>query len=117
MPETIQSIGISAIEYALPEHRVTLEELEAAGRLDTEARRLREFGFEHVFVSKEPAETLAAEAVRRLLTSSAIAPESVDALFYAGAVPSSHAIANTGEQFLTGFNYPGCKLHYDFGLL
>src|ERR1041384_2929225 len=117
MPEPLQNIGISAVEYVLPEHRLMLEELQAAGRLDTEARRLREFGFEHVFVSKEPAETLASEAVRRLLASAAIAPESVDALFYAGAVPASHAVGDARENFLTGFNYPGCKLQYDFGLL
>ena len=110
-------VGISAIEYALPERRVALEQLEAADKLDSPAARLREFGFEVVHVSDEPAERLVSVAVARLLENHAISPDSVDALFYAGAIPPSHFVKGGDGDFLDGFSYPAAKLHYDFGFL
>src|SRR5438552_3644564 len=79
-------VGISAIEYALPERRVALEQLESTDKLESPAARLREFGFEAVHVSDEPAERLVNVAVARLLENHAVSPDSVDALFYAGAI-------------------------------
>jgi len=111
------SIGISAIEYALPEHCMALQELAVAGRLDSPAERLGEFGFEKIHVSTEPAETLAWQAVEKLMRNYAVAAGSVSAILYAGAIPSSHLIGGTTEAFLNGFNYPVARLQYEFGLL
>lgn len=110
-------IGITAIEYALPGSSTELEALAAAGLLENGADRLRQFGFERAYISREPVETLAAEAVSRLLENHALAPESVDALFFASALPAGHAINTDGNGFLHGFNYPATRLQYDFGLL
>ncbi|MBI3853978.1 MAG: hypothetical protein HY298_27440 [Verrucomicrobia bacterium] len=110
-------VGISAIEYALPERRVSLTELEAAGQLDTPAARLREFGFEFAHVSEQPAVALATQALGQLLQNHPIPPESIDALFYAGALPQSHFVDDHPGDFLSGFNYPVSKLQYEFGLL
>src|SRR5438094_9646212 len=110
-------VGISAIEYALPERRVALEQLESADKLESPAARLREFGFEVVHVSDEPAERLVNVAVARLLENHAVSPDSVDALFYAGAIPGSHFVKGRNGAFLDGFSYPAAKLHYDFGFL
>src|ERR1041385_2768582 len=110
-------VGISAIEYALPNRRVALEQLESADRLESPASRLREFGFEVVHVSDEPAERLISAAVSKLLDNHAISPDSVDALFYAGAIPGSHFVKGADGAFLDGFSYPAAKLHYDFGFL
>ena len=108
-------VGISAIEYALPERRVALEQLESTDKLESPAARLREFGFEAVHVSDEPAERLVNVAVARLLENHAVSPDSVDALFYAGAIPGSHFVKGRNGAFLDGFSYPAAKLHYDFG--
>jgi len=110
------NIGLEAIEYVLPENRRNLEELEAAGALETNAHRLREFGFEYAFTSKEGAFDLASKATAALLENHDIEPEKIDALFFAGAIASSHSV-NESPEFLSAFNYPACRLQYDFGLL
>lgn len=110
------SIGIEVIEYILPENRRNLEELEAAGALETSADRLREFGFEYAFTSKQDAFGLASQATAALLKNYDIDPEKIGALFFAGAITSSHSV-NQSKEFLSSFNYPACRLQYDFGLL
>jgi len=110
------NIGLEAIEYVLPESRRNLEELEVAGALETSAHRLREFGFEYAFTSKEDAFDLASKATAALLKNHDIEPEKIDALFFAGAIASSHSV-NQSLEFLSAFNYPACRLQYDFGLL
>jgi 3-oxoacyl-[acyl-carrier-protein] synthase-3 len=111
-----QKVGIAGIEYALPECQMTLQDLQVAGRLDSGAERLMEFGFEKVHVSSEPAETLARRAVEKLLRRGNVDPESVSAVFYAGAIPGSHSVPGTNGEFLTGFNYPVAGLQYELGL-
>jgi 3-oxoacyl-[acyl-carrier-protein] synthase-3 len=111
-----RQVGISAIEYALPASRTGLSELEAAGRLESRAERLAAFGFEHVHVGTEPAVTLACEAAEKLFRHGGVTPASVDALFYAGAIPRSHSLAGTSADFLEGFNYPVARLQYELGL-
>jgi 3-oxoacyl-[acyl-carrier-protein] synthase-3 len=111
-----QKVGIAGIEYALPECRMTLRDLHEAGRLDSAAERLAEFGFGTIHVSNTPAETLAREAIDKLVRRSNLDAESVDAVFYAGAIPASHAVGGTNGEFLTGFNYPVARLQYEFGL-
>ena len=110
------NIGFEAIEYVLPDTRRNLTELEAVGALETSAHRLREFGFEYAFTSEEDAFGLAAKATAALLEKHDIEPEKIDALFFAGAIASSHSIG-ASHEFLSAFNYPACKLQYDFGLL
>lgn len=108
------TFGISAISYVLPGASVPLEELAAQGKLATPVDVLRDFGFEHVHVSSVPADELAVQALQRLLSEHAIDPESIDALFFAGAIPQSHWIATGGA--LQDFSYPVARLQYECGL-
>jgi 3-oxoacyl-[acyl-carrier-protein] synthase-3 len=110
------NIGLEAIEYALPDTRRNLAELEAAGALETSAHQLREFGFENAFTSQGDAFDLAAKATAALLQKNDVEPEKIDALFFAGAIASSHSV-DASQEFLSAFNYPACKLQYEFGLL
>ena len=110
------SVGISAIAYALPERRLTLEELDDRALPAGGASRLRALGFEHVHVSDVDAGELAIRAVRNLADGHPFDPEAVDAVFYAGAIPSSHAVAVSGGA-LDGFSYPAARVQYEFGLL
>ena len=109
-------MGLSAIAYALPERRLTLEQLEDQGLLAGGASRLRALGFEHVHVSAVDAAELAIAAVRCLARTHPFDPEGVDAVFHAGAIPSSHQVAASGGA-LDGFCYPSARLQYEFGLL
>jgi 3-oxoacyl-[acyl-carrier-protein] synthase III len=109
------SIGISGISYILPGELVPLEQLAAEGALLSPIDVLRDFGFQGAHVSDIPADELALAALRRLLAETAVDPESVDALFYAGAIPSSHAVA-TGSP-LQDFSYPVARLQYECGLI
>jgi 3-oxoacyl-[acyl-carrier-protein] synthase III len=107
---------LSAIEYVLPETAESLADLERSGQIETPAERLRAFGFDRIRISAEPAETLAARAIARLLDTTGIDPASVDALFHAGALPVSQAVRGPGTHVLEGFNYPVTKLQYELGL-
>jgi 3-oxoacyl-[acyl-carrier-protein] synthase-3 len=109
------SVGISAIGYALPDQRLCLDDLDRQGLLESGAPRLRALGFEHVHVSEKAAVELAVAAVSDLWAQQPIDAESIDAVFYAGAVPMSHAVP-TGGAFDV-FSYPGTRVQYEFGLL
>jgi len=115
--ERAMCIGISAIEYAIPETCVNLEELARSGRLETAADRLREFGFNGARISTKPAEVLAHEALSRLFATTGQTPEAVGALFHAGAIPASHVVSASHSHVIEGFHYPAARLQYEFGLL
>lgn len=109
------SIGISSISYVLPATTIDLTAAAARGLLDSPAGTLRDFGFRQLHVSDRPAHELALEALRRLMAESALDPESVDLLVYAGALPSSHLVDDGSA--LAGFNYPAARLQYECGML
>jgi 3-oxoacyl-[acyl-carrier-protein] synthase-3 len=109
-------IGITAIGYALPERVVDLRTLHERGLLESPVDVLEQFGFRCIHVSDRPADDLALVALRRLIDEHEIDPDSVDALFYAGAIPESHRVADDGGA-LEGFNYPVARLQYECGLI
>lgn len=90
-----------------------LDVLARDGKLDNPVDVLQEFGFSGAHVSDVPADDLALQALQQLCTDATIDPESIDALFYAGALPQSHAVP-TGAA-LQGFSYPVARLQYECG--
>ena len=108
-------VGIRAISYTLPDRLVSLTALAASGQIDTPVEVLADFGFERVAVSNRPADELALVAVRGLVESARIDPETVDALFYAGAIPDSHRVGDGTP--LESFNYPVARLQYECGFI
>ena len=98
----MDSIGIAAIAYALPDTTLDLTSLAARGLLESPASLLTEFGFGHIHVSDAPADAIALQALRKLIDEHEIDPESVDAIFFAGALPESHRVA--GDTRLDGFS-------------
>lgn len=107
-------IGISAIEYVLGSDAVSVEQLEARQLLDSSPARLREFGFSCARISQVPSHALAIAAARKLLETGRIDPTSVDAVFYAGASPASHAVETSNP--VSAFNYPVSQLQYELAL-
>ncbi len=107
-------VGISAIEYVLGSDTVSVDELEARGMLDSPAVRLSEFGFSCARLSRESSNTLATAATSKLLGTTGVDRTSIDALFYAGATPSCHAVVTPDP--LSAFNYPVAQLQYELEL-
>jgi 3-oxoacyl-[acyl-carrier-protein] synthase III len=110
----LMHVGISAIEYVLGSDAVTVEELEARGLLDSPAARLREFGFTCAQLSRDSSYALATAATNKLLETAGIDRASVEAVFYAGATPGSHAVETPDP--LSAFNYPVAQLQYELEL-
>jgi 3-oxoacyl-[acyl-carrier-protein] synthase III len=107
-------VGVTAIEYVLGAETASVEELGNRGLLETPAARLQEFGFHCVRLSPEPSQALGLLAARKLLEVATVDPESVDAIFYVGATPLSHAVATDDPR--SAFNYPVAHLQYELGL-
>ena len=112
----MEPVHIPAIAYTLPERTMDLANLDDRGLLDSPASSLAEFGFHRVHVSDRLAHELALAAVQRLLDEHAVDRESIDAIFFAGAIPSSHYVANPDAP-LAGFTYPATRIQYECGLL
>jgi 3-oxoacyl-[acyl-carrier-protein] synthase-3 len=108
------SVHIPAIEYALPDQSLSLEELAAAGRLNSPPEVLRSFGFNRAWVADARGDDLASRAVARLLERSGIDPESIGLVLYAAARSAGHA---AGDGLLGSFSYPAARLQYEFGLV
>jgi 3-oxoacyl-[acyl-carrier-protein] synthase III len=108
-PQTI--IGVPAIEYVLGEETLDVEELDAQGLLETPANRMREFGFQYVRTSRESPYALALQAARRLIENSPIDSNTIDAIYYVGATPDSHALMNGDPR--SAFHYPVAQLQYE----
>jgi 3-oxoacyl-[acyl-carrier-protein] synthase-3 len=107
-------VGISAIEYVLGSDAVSVEELEARGLLDSPAVRLREFGFARAHLSPDSPYALATVAANRLLETTGTDRASIEAIFYAGATPGSHAVESPDP--MSAFNYPVAQLQYELEL-
>lgn len=99
----------------LPETTIDLATAADRGLIDSPPSVLADFGFSHIHVSDRPAHELALEAARRLLDEHAVDPESIDALYFAGALPSSHFVDD--DTALGGFSYPAARLQYECALL
>ena len=106
-------VHIAAIQYALPDRALNLDELAVGGRLTSPPDVLRSFGFEQAWVAGAERDDLVRRAVEALLAEGAIDPGSIDILFYASASPGAHATETT---LLGGFSYPAARLQYDCGL-
>lgn len=112
MPGSAQtSVGVAAIEYVLGRETVSVDELEARGLLDTPAVRMREFGFRCVRVSRQSQHELAFEAAGQLIENSHTDPRTIDAIYYVGATPDSHAVMNGDPR--SAFHYPAAQLQYE----
>ena len=110
----LPQIGVSCVEYVLDSNSVSLEQLETRGLLVSPAERLRAFGFSEVKLSSETPHELANRAAQKLLEAGDIDPLTVDAVFYVGATPASHAVGSPAA--MSAFNYPVAWLQYELGM-
>ncbi len=63
------NVHIAAIEYALPQQSMTLDELAGDGRLSSDPDTLRSFGFDRAWIAGLDGDDLAARAVATLIES------------------------------------------------
>lgn len=109
----MKQIGLRGLGTALAERFAPLAEL----ALVSPAERLEGFGFHGAWVAKDPA-VLATRAAQRALADADVAPEDVDVLLMAGALPQAHQRASeqpTGGV-LDGFCYSASWLQEELGL-
>lgn len=109
----MKQIGLRGLGTALPEQFTPLAELPLVSPAD----RLAGFGFEGAWVAGAPAE-LATCAARHALADANVAPDEIDVLLVAGALPQAHL--RPSEQptggVLDGFCYSASWLQEEMGL-
>lgn len=123
MTASTGTCGISAIAYALPQHRRSVRELDALGQLESDPAMLEQFGFGHVYVAEEETPySLALAAATTLLRENAVSPATIDTLLYCGTPSVAFARAGSASDASSRiastrrFDYPATRLQYDLGL-
>lgn len=120
----MSGVGIGAVACEWPANVCTVEQLEAAGLLQTPAAQLRDSGFAQCRVSDLPACTLARRAVQRLLDESGTPAKDVRLLVTATALPPNALVprscATTAlDQPPAGLDltrYTGTRLQHELQL-
>lgn len=110
-----EAVGLAALAYYLPPKTLSLETLARTGRIESNRKTLREFGFSKVRVAERAsAHDLAERAVARLFRRSRIRPADVDVILYASALPIG--IPRNPASPAALFHYPATLLQYRFGM-
>jgi 3-oxoacyl-[acyl-carrier-protein] synthase-3 len=114
-------VGISGIDYWLPETVVSVEDLEQEGLITSSADALRSMGFDRIHVARDDQERagLALRAARSLLESGDVDPRSVDAMILFGALDSETAPGPAGGgpgMLIDQFRYPASRIQHELGL-
>ncbi|MGH7958591.1 MAG: 3-oxoacyl-[acyl-carrier-protein] synthase III C-terminal domain-containing protein [Opitutaceae bacterium] len=120
-----ETIGLSGVAGVLPPSRLTLGELGAQHRLTSSGETLASLGFLHAHVADAAHDVgwLAESAARAALADAQLAPDAIDTLIWASALPENHVrapAANTGaaaiDLLLGKFNYHASWLQQCLGL-
>ena len=120
--EHIPAFGMSGVAAVLAPAQFELEQLAAAGLIESAPAVLREFGFARAHVARAAADVgeMALTAARNALTDAAIQPEQVDLLVWASARPESQVRpADRGSKaadVFDGFRYQAAWLQETLGL-
>src|SRR5438309_430250 len=119
MSETMPSVFVSHLAYALGEQRSTIEDSIAAGRASASAKRLEQAGFQYHHVCGEG--TTAYDLARRALEGIAADLGDVGAIVYSTCLPVNGSIGRESKFRETGdvkhlMDFPACHLQADFGL-
>lgn len=112
-------VGISGMDYWLPETKLSVEDLEEQGLISSSAKTLREMGFELVHVAEDDEEraNLAFRAGRKLLEAGDVDPRSIDVLLLFGALdPEADTVSAAEMPLIERFRYPASRIQYELGL-
>lgn len=117
------AIGMSGVAAVLAPEQLDLEQLGAAGLLDSSPAVLREFGFARAHVARTPCATgeMALRASCEAMKDAGIVPNQIDLLVWASARPESQVRprTNTSNQppdVFDGFRYQAAWLQETLGL-
>ncbi len=119
MSETMTSVFVNHLAYALGEQRSTIEDSIAAGRASAKAKTLEQAGFRHHHVCGEG--TTAYDLARRALEGIAADLGDVGAIVYSTCLPVNGSIGEQSKFRETGdvkhlMDFPASHLQADFGL-
>ena len=99
------AIGMSGVAAVLAPAQLELEQLAAAGLIDSPPATLREFGFNRAHVANSPGDTgaMALQASRDALQDAGIEPHQIDLLVWASARPESQ-VRTRGDSDAKAFD-------------
>ena len=114
-----QSIGITQLSYKLPKSRLSVEELETAGRIISPAELLDDFGFEYCYLHESDGafDDLIIKSGKQTLEKANIPHEGIEFLFlYSGINRFSPEIASVEKEPLGLFSYAVARAHHELNL-
>jgi len=119
MSETMTSVFVNHLAYALGDQRCTIEDSIAAGRASANAKTLAQAGFQYHHVCGEG--TTAYDLARSALEGIAADLGDVGAIVYATCIPVNGSIGEESKFRETGdvkhlMDFPASHLQADFGL-
>jgi 3-oxoacyl-[acyl-carrier-protein] synthase-3 len=111
------SVGITGLAYRLPPRELSIEQLEAGGRIASPAAVLRDFGFAHCHVHEEdaPFDDALIESGREALERAALPRDDVGLLLWISGL-AEHAPPARPDTPLDLFRYPAARAHHELGL-
>ena len=115
---------MSGVAAVLPPRSYSLDELAAAGLLDSSPQTLAGLGFERAYISDADSrpEQMALEAARAALDDAGLGPHDIDAVIWAGARTESHILRADAASplsppdVLAGFRYASAWLQQQLDL-
>ena len=117
------AIGMSGVAAVLAPEHLDLEQLAAAGLLESAPAVLRQFGFARAHMANSPCETgdMALRAARQALEDAQLQASEIDLLIWASARPESQVRPRTTESsaasdVFDGFRYQAAWLQETLGL-
>ena len=117
------AIGMSGVAAVLAPQQLDLEQLSAAGLLESAPAVLRQFGFARAHVAQTSCETgdMALRAARQALDDAGLRPGEIDLLIWASARPESQVRPGTAgnsaqPDIFDGFRYQAAWLQETLGL-
>jgi 3-oxoacyl-[acyl-carrier-protein] synthase-3 len=119
-------VGLHGVAAVLPPQTLDLGELARRGLLHSPPESLAAFGFRraHLADAEHDAGALALRAARAALDDAGLAPQAIDVLIWASALPHNHlrdgpppsAAPPDRDGLLKGFRYAGGWLQEELGL-
>ena len=109
-----KSIGINALAYTLPRHKLSVEELEKEGKISSPSQVLKDFGFLQCYVhdKKSDFDQLIIDSGKKVLSSASIRDDVSMMILYNGLNKET----NEKSNLLSPFIYRGSKINSALGL-
>src|SRR3989344_7579283 len=106
-----KSIGITSLAYNFPKSKISIDDLEKKGKLNSSSKTLKDFGFKysHICTDEKTFNNLMLKTAKSVLTTSEIKKEEIDLLFLYRGIEYNKKEENKSD--LSVFKYNSAKLN------